>query len=887
MRVPYLTGSFGADVTIRGSSRDPHVAGTIAIPEGSINGLHFGDAAAQIDGGSRALAVRSGTVRVGTTTAKLAGKYAGNGFSVDVRSDAVDLSDFNGFFDVGDMLAGRGRVALAYSSFGTPVSAGDIALTGVRYRSFPLGSMDARWSSRNGLADAHLAMGGTTGSLAIDGTVSLARRRGTLLQSSVYDLRAKIADLDLGNWLPAVGFPYPLVTGKLDVDGTLRSQGSGPTIDMTAILSNATVGRVPIERASLGAHVTQQTIALSNLDAVIPHLDVTGGGTLGVASSAALGLSLHGHSDDVGALAASAMHLPFAVSGAADVDLHVTGTRALPDITGEFSLSDGRAAGIAIPRVAGGFGLRGRSLVLADTEIDLAKGAMVLSGSLPLTVTPFAIGPPKAPLAFDIDARAVDLSNFASLLPKGSTIAGTLDGRFGVAGTASEPRLVGGLTLTKGALALSGAAPLKNVAGQLSFDQRTATLERLHADAGTGTLDAAGRIIFPVAASGLDYSFVATANHATLGVPGFFSGRLDGSVNLTRRDAGPLVSGAVSISDATIPFNALFGAGVGRAGNSLIPTDLAFNMALTAAKNVRVRSGAIDIGGAGTVNLTGTLGDPRLGGEFDASPGGTLVYFNRVFRVVRGDVRFDPNAGLIPFMRAEATTHVPNSDPDPSRNPSGYADITIDVSGSVTALNIDLSSTPPYAREQILGLLLGASSIGAVNFGGTGSNPSIAGGTISGAPQVAIGGLPPGLVSQQNGTVSVNQQAFGILNAQFTRSLLSPIETTVGGALGLTTLDSTVDYGGSVGFNARKQLGKGNFYAVYGQSLTYPLRQTFGLQAQPNPALSFQFTGYTQYGLSQFGAYPLSSVSTNQSVTAGQGPGGTSGFTFSIQRRYR
>jgi hypothetical protein len=887
LRVPYLTGSFGADVRIEGSSKDPHVDGGIAIPEGSVNGLHFGDAAAHIDGGLRALALRDGTVRVGTTTAKLAGSYASNGLSLDVRSDAVDLSDFNGFFDVGDMLAGRGRVALAYSSVGTPASTGNIALTGVRYRSFPLGSMGARWSSRSGLADAHLAMGGTTGSLAIDGTVSLARRRGTLLQSSVYDLRAKIADLDLGNWLPAVGLSYPLVTGKLDVDGSLRGQGNGPAIDVNASLSNATVGRIPIARASLGAHVTQQAITLENVAATIPHLDLTGGGTLGVAPSAALGLTLHGHSDNVGALAASVVHLPFAFSGAADADLHVTGTRATPDIAGNFALHDARAAGVDVPRVSGGFSLRGRSLVLQDTEVDFAKGAMVLSGSLPLTVTPFAIGPPRAPLAFDVDARAVDLSNFAAMLPKGSTIAGTLDGRFGVAGTASEPKLVGGVTLAKGALAISGATPLKNIAGTLSFDQQMATLDRFHADAGTGTLDASGRIAFPVGSSGLDYNFVATANHASVGVPGFFTGRLDGNVSLTRRGTQPLVGGAVSISDAMIPFNALFGAGAGIGGNSLIPTNLGFNLAVTAAKNVRVRSGAIDIGGAGTVNLTGTLGDPHLGGEFDASPGGTLVYFNRVFRVVRGSVRFNPNSGLVPFMRAEATTHVPNSDPDPSRNPSGYADITIDVSGSVTALNIELTSNPQYAREQILGLLLGASSIGAVNFGGTGSNPSIAGGTISGAPQVAISGLPPGLISQQNGTISVNQQAFGILNAQFTRSLLAPIENTLGGALGLTTLDLTVDYGGSVAFNARKQLGKGNFYAVYGQSLNYPLRQTFGLQAQPTPSLSFQFAGYTQYGLTQFGVYPLSSISTNQSVTAGQAPGGTSGFTFSIQRRYR
>ncbi len=884
LRLPHLTGSFGADVRIAGSSADPRVSGAVTIPEGSLNGLDFSEAAAQISGGLRAIALRGGTIRVGTTKVALDGSYAANGVSLAVHSDAADLADFNGFFDVGNMLAGRGRVALAYSSLGTPATSGDIALTGVRYRNFPLGSLTAKWSSKNGVTDTHLAIGGSTGALAIDGPVTLARGRGSL-QSSTYDLRAKIAGLDVGNWLPIVGVSYPVITGRFDVDGTVRGVGRNPTIDLTAALSNGTVGRVPLSQATLGARVTQQMVALQNIVVVIPHLNLTGAGTVGLAPGAPVALTVHGHSEDVGALAALVKRLPFAASGTGDVDLRVTGTRAAPEIAGTLELVNANAAGVAIPHVAGEFGLRGRNLVLQNTNVELAKGALTLAGSLPLTVAPFGLGPANAPLSFDVDTRAVDLANFVPMLPKGSTLAGTLDGRFGVAGTPSAPQLTGGLTLARGAFALAGQAALKNIAGQLSFDQQMATLDRIHADAGPGTIDGSGRIVFPVGGT-LDYRFVATANHAIMSIPSFFTGQFDGNVTLTRADAGPLVGGAMTISNATIPFGALFTAGAGLGGNSLVPADLAFNLGITAGRSVRVRSSAIDIGGEGTVNLTGTRGEPRLGGSFDASPGGTLVYFNRVFRVVRGRVTFDPNAGIVPVMDALATTHVPNSDPDPSRNPGGYADITINVTGPVTALNIDLSSNPPYPREQILGLLLGASSIGAVNFGGTGSAPSSVGGTISGAPQVTIGGLPPGLVSQQSGTISVNQQAFAILDAQFTRSLLSPIQNTLGTALGLTTLDLTLDYGGSVGFNARKQLGKGNVYAIYGQSINLPLRQTFGIQAQPNPSFSLQVTGFTQYGAAAFGAYPLNVFSTNQTVTAGQAPGGTSGFTFSAQRRY-
>jgi hypothetical protein len=886
-RHPPLSASFGADLRFTGTSSDPRVDGLLTVPEGTINGLSFADASAEVSGDLRAIRLRNGSLRVGSTRASLDASYTRGGFALDLRSDAADLSDFNDLFDVGEMLGGRGHIALAYSSIGVPSTTGDIGLNGVRYRGVPLGDLSAHWASRAGIADAVLRLGGPKGSLDLAGTIALPRGNRGLIESTGYDLRARIADLAVDQWLPLAGIASPVVTGKLDVTATARGRGRAPTIDLDGDLSDGTIARVPIQRATLIAHATQQSVAIQSFQAALPHLSLSGDGTIGVAPNAPVALSLSGHSDDIGALTGLLRPLPFSLAGAADAMLRVSGTRASPAIAGSFEIADARVAALPVPHVTGSFALHGRSLILQNTDVDLPRGRLALAGSLPLTLAPLGIGPPNAGLSFDVESRSLDLADFASLLPKGSTIAGTLDGRFGVTGTASSPELVGGMTLTGGAFGLSGQTPLKDITGSLSFDHQTARLDRLHADAGSGAIDASGRIVFPVAGSSLDYAFTATARQAMLTVPGFFSGQVDGEVSLTRTPVRPLLGGAVTVSNAVIPFNALFAA-TAKGGSSPLPTNVGFDLAMTAGKNVRVRSGAIDIGGSGTIDLTGTLGDPRLGGTLDASPGGTLVYFNRVFRIVRGTVAFDPNEGIVPIMDAQATTRVPNNDPDVARNPTGTADITIDVTGPVTGLKIDLTSVPQYSQEQILGLLLGASSVGAVNFGGYTGAPQTVGGQISGAPSVVVGGLPPGLVSQQNGTISVNQQAFSLLNAQFTQRLLSPIENTIGSALGLTTLDLTVDYGGAVGFSARKQLGRANVYGVYGQTFTFPYRQTFGIQAQPNPAFSLQLTGFVQYGILPFGAYPANPFpfSANQSLVAGQYPGGTSGYTFSVQRRY-
>ena len=302
---------------------------------------------------------------------------------------------------------------------------------------------------------------------------------------------------------------------------------------------------------------------------------------------------------------------------------------------------------------------------------------------------------------------------------------------------------------------------------------------------------------------------------------------------------------------------------------------------MTAGNNVRVRSGNIDIGGRGELTIAGTLGAPQLTGQF-VSTGGTLAYFNRVFRVQSGTVTFSPDQGVIPSLVAVATAHVSNSDPNTLRNPSGTADVRIDVTGQVTNLNIQLTSDPAYDRQQILGLLLGAPAIGATNIFDS-QTPG---------QQLNVAGLPAGTTTNRNGEFSVGQEAFGLVNAQFTRTLLAPLETAFGDALGLSSFAVNIDYGGGVGLSARKILGK-NVNFVYATSFAYPYRQTFGFEIKPNPSTAAQVTVFQTIGAYSFGSAgyagyllnPLQQV--NQRVTAGQPSTGTVGFSVSLQRLFR
>ena len=208
-----------------------------------------------------------------------------------------------------------------------------------------------------------------------------------------------------------------------------------------------------------------------------------------------------------------------------------------------------------------------------------------------------------------------------------------------------------------------------------------------------------------------DRSIRGTARRAQLDLPAYGSGTLDAKLALVKPPAAAaLLSGNVTLSDATLPFAAFIKAATqSSAGEWATQIPLAFDVSATVGKNVRVRGSGygagLDIGATGSVRLGGTLAAPELAGAFQ-STGGTLTYFDRAFRVQEGSVRFNAADGVLPTLHAVATSSVVNPDPDRARNPYGSAQVTITVEGPIQGLKIGLQSNPAgYSRDEILGLI--------------------------------------------------------------------------------------------------------------------------------------------------------------------------------------
>jgi hypothetical protein len=894
-----IVGTLAGDVRVSGTAERYAVTGRLAVPEGSVNGLGFSDASAQVRLDSRSLTLRGGEITVGTTRAGFGLAFGAGETALQLDAPHADLADFNDYFDAGDTLGGRGRIEARFVQHRKRIeTAGDIAIASLRYRRFDLGDARALWTSRGPDVSGAIGFGGPSGHLVAKGTATLPAHAAwaRLMSGSRFRGEAHLRDLDLGVWLPALGYQLPIL-GRVDADAGVSGPLGNPVVTTDATLAGGSLGRFPVNSLTVSATTTIRGTTLRRAALELPSLSVEGSGSFGLGPHDPLMLALHAKSPNVGVFADRLFGANYPVTGVAEADVRVTGTRLKPEVAGGVDLERAVVRGVSVPQALGQFTVAGRDVVLSGVEVGFATGALYLAGSVPLQVAPFGFGPSQAPVTLDMSVKGLDLADFSTLLPAGSSLAGKLDGRVAVEGTAGAPQLYGALALSGGALRTPlEMVPLSGLSARLAFDGNDVKLDALHAAAGGGTLQASGVATLPdLVHPGVDaaYRLDAKAAALRLDLPEFGSGTVDGELAFAHRPGAiPKLSGHLALSDATIPFSALLLAAGGATGGAGFDTaaappprpasDVSLALDVSAQRNVRVRSANVDIGARGDLSIAGTRSGPELTGVF-TSTGGTLTYFNTVFRLVDGTVTFQPDLGVIPVLAARATTHVINPDPNTVRNVSGTADIALNVTGPVTNLSIALSSDPSYDRQQILGLLLNAPALGAKNlFGDTPGTPTLLGSN-------EVGQLAPGVAANRNvsGELSVAQEAFGIANAQFTRTLLAPFESTVADAVGLTNLNVNVDYTGSVGLTARKILGK-NVDAIYGTTFGYPYRQTFGFDVKASAATVGQVTVFQTLGATGLNSLSPNTYlyTTNPKLQATQPTAGTAGFSLSLQRLF-
>ncbi|MBV8332814.1 MAG: translocation/assembly module TamB domain-containing protein [Candidatus Eremiobacteraeota bacterium] len=886
-------GSFNARLHLGGRGLYPSVSGDIGVPAGEVNGLPFVNGSAQLAADPSGFSVRGGSVDVGSTHARFSAATHPQHAEMHVVATRAALSDFNNFFDTGDTLAGTGSVRMAVATQGERLqTSGDIDVLGFRYRNLPIGDTRASWSSANDRIDGSLAVGGNEGMLRAHGSIAIAPSAdlASTLQRTRYDVTGSMSNLDLSLWVPALGLQRVPITGRASGDATIHGRWPRLNAQGAARVDSGTLGPLTLDRADVAFHSNGARIAIDRAELLTPGLEATASGSFALRPSDAIDVTVHASTDQPTTLIYQLARVRVPLSGAFESTLQVGGTLHAPAFRAGIDATNVQAYGIGITSLFGSVHLNGNKLVLSNAGATFAKGEATLAGSLPLELSPLRIGPPSQPVSFDLDVIDLDPSFLDAILGNNTKLGGNIAGHVGISGTVRQPVVLGQASLTNGSYVSDlERIPITQTVASLSFNRTGASIGPVSAKLGSGTLAGSGNVEFPQN-RGLAFVVKAIAKEAQLDLPAYGAGTIDADVALTKTPSSQaLLSGNAVLSNATMPFVAFINAAQNAAGSGVPPLPMAFDFTATAGKNVRVRGSGygagLDIGATGSVRLAGTLKSPTLDGSFTSS-GGTLTYFDRAFRVQEGAVQFNPSDGLIPTIHAVGSTNVVNPDPDRARNPYGTAQIAITVDGQLENLKIGFTTVPSgYSREQVIAML--APFGGFVSGIGFNSAAALAPQSPGGiTPYGAVAPIPGIYDLQRNGTITVGQEAFNILNAQFTAGLLGPVETAIGQGLGLSSVNLTLGYYGNVGVTATRVLGKA-VNAVYATTFGLPSVQSFGIQIQPNENTSATLSFFYQTGpVKVLETTPASSVAVgnNQEVLLGQPIYGTSGFSFKLQR---
>lgn len=290
--------------------------------------------------------------------------------------------------------------------------------------------------------------------------------------------------------------------------------------------------------------------------------------------------------------------------------------------------------------------------------------------------------------------------------------AGDAEVQVDVRGTLSAPIINGAATLVNGRLrhfALPHA--LEDLNGRVEFDRGGLRIDGLTGKLGGGDIWVGGRVGFSGFAPS-EFSVAATGTGMRLRYPEGFRSQVDAELALRGEVAAPVLSGTVTVRSAVYertfdPSAAnLFGGGTAVADTRPVSVTASapsgipvrFDVRILAPGTLRIENRAARLQSTAELTLRGTYDRPQLFGRVEVTRGEVFFEGNR-YQVTRGVLDFANAQKIEPFFDVEAETR--------ARVPGQDYRVVFHVTGVPDRFVFDLTSDPPLAPVDILGLLLG------------------------------------------------------------------------------------------------------------------------------------------------------------------------------------
>jgi translocation and assembly module TamB len=415
-------------------------------------------------------------------------------------------------------------------------------------------------------------------------------------------------------------------------------------------------------------------------------------------------LAIDVHSDDLGQLARAFSPQP------------------LPDLNGSLVGTVGLGANFAskVYRAA----IRLSDLRLRYQGHDIASREPVVAEVTPerVTVRSFYLGEPNKEselivsgsfglqrgVPLDLRFQSTLAASWAELFLPGTKVQGGLEVLGSVRGTAGKPLLSGQGEIRNGQVIVPGLAQaFDGVAGTLSFDRDRIVVDELTARFGGGNLRASGSFSLPGGGRETAYRFDAAATDVSVRFPEFLLNRGNAELSLISNGSGGgrQIVGQVSlqrslyVEDITVDPLLLLQRMILQRQRLLAPETDDFQSTTQLAITVngpdalRVRNNLANLSGDVDLTIRGSVARPVVFGKVNVNPGGSLVFNDNKYEVLRGNLSFD-NAGKIdPVIDLVAQTEI-----------QGF-NVTLNLGGTFEKPEVHFASDTNLADLEIFSLV--------------------------------------------------------------------------------------------------------------------------------------------------------------------------------------
>ncbi len=268
-----------------------------------------------------------------------------------------------------------------------------------------------------------------------------------------------------------------------------------------------------------------------------------------------------------------------------------------------------------------------------------------------------------------------------------------------VRGTLRDPSLNGRMDLKNASLYLSDLPNgVDNANGTVLFDRNRATIDKLRAETGGGTIDFSGFVGF---GSPLVYRLQAVAQKVRVRYPEDVSVTFNASLALNGTSDASTVSGLITLNRASFTPRADLAQilvqaskpGPAPAASSEYIRGTQFDVRIESGPNFEMETSLTrNLEAEVDLRLRGTPLRPALLGTLSVNAGEVQVFGNR-YTVDRCDIRFLNPVRIDPILDMNLETKARG------------VTVNIAVSGTMQKLNVNYSSDPPMQPREIIALL--------------------------------------------------------------------------------------------------------------------------------------------------------------------------------------